>query len=90
MENVVGSYRQHPAKTVNPKADEGMGAKRARLHCKTHCESGGVPSRCCQTLENCSLGSFIVQMKRLRIELGSELLDIIFGDLDRLTFETHS
>jgi hypothetical protein len=29
-------------------------------------------------------------MKRLRIELGRELLDIVLGDLDSSTFEAHS
>ncbi len=61
MEDIAGSDRHHPAKTVNPKADEGMGAKRASLYCKTHREGGGVPSRCCQALENCFPGSVVVQ-----------------------------
>src|SRR5206468_478699 len=90
MQDIARSDRQHPAKTVDAKADERMRAKRARLYCKTHCESGGVPSGCGQALEKCLLGRFIVQMKRLRIELGGELLDLVFRDLDGFTFETHS
>src|SRR5437773_2720812 len=90
MEDIARSDRQYPAKPVDPKADEGMGAKRASLYCKTHREGGGVPSRCCQALENCFPGSVVVQMKRLRIELRGELLDIVFRDPDGLALETHS
>src|SRR4030081_2098867 len=66
-----------------------MRAKRASFHTKAHCDGGRVPSRCCQALENCFSSSFVVQMEWLRIELGSEPLDIIFRDLDCLTLETH-
>src|ERR1044072_8315829 len=90
MEDIVRSYRQQPAKTVKAEADERVRAKRASLDREAHCDAGGVPSRCRQTLENCFLGSFIVQMKRLRIVFGGELLDIIFRDLGGPFFEPHS
>src|SRR6202022_1584483 len=89
MEDIVRSDRQHPTKAVNAKTNQGMRAKRASFHTKAHCDGGRVPSRCCQAFENCFSGSFVVQMEWLRIELGSDLLDIIFRDLDFLTLETH-
>src|ERR1700754_658173 len=90
MENIVGSDGQHPAKAVNAKTYQRMRAERASFHAKAHGYGGRVPSRCCQALENRFSRSFVVQMEWLRIVFGSELLDIVCRDLDRLTFETHS
>jgi hypothetical protein len=90
MEDIVRPDRQHPAKIVNPEAYQGMWAKRAKFHTKAHGDGGGVPSRCCKTLEDRFSGSVIVQMKWLRVELRREILDVIFQDLDGLTFKSHS
>ena len=85
---IAGSHRQQPAQTVDFKTNQGMGPKRTRLKRKAHGNGSGVPSRRRQAFEHGFLRSIVVEMKRLRIELGGELLDFLFGDLDRPTFET--
>ena len=59
-----------------------MTPKRAHLKRKAHGDGSGVPSGRRQALEHGFSRSIVVEMKRLRIELGGKLLDFLFRDLD--------
>jgi hypothetical protein len=46
-----------------------------------------MPATRNQTLENCSLGTFTVEMKHLRIKFVGELDDLLLGDFERFGFK---
>ena len=46
-----------------------------------------MPATRDESFEKCSLGSFPVQVKHLRVELVGELDDLLLGDVQRLRFE---
>ena len=67
-----------------------MRAERAGLDREVHGDRGGVPSGGSKPLEQGRLGGLVVEMHRLRIELGGEALDVRLGDPNFGGFELHS
>src|ERR1700742_4794810 len=61
----------------------------ADLNGKVHRDRSRVPSRSGKPFEGRLLGGGLVQMKRLRIELGREPLDVFPGDRDLAALEPH-
>lgn len=77
MEYVSGTGRCRPAQ-LSPGADEAAGEWRTTLDIQTHRDRGGMPTARRQTLEERALGGLVVRVKRLRIELDRECLDLRF------------
>jgi hypothetical protein len=77
MEYVSGTGRCRPAQ-LSPGAHEAAGEWRTTLDIQTHRDRGGMPTARRQTLEERALGGLVVRVKRLRIELDRECLDLRF------------
>jgi hypothetical protein len=82
--------RHHPTQIVDAQSDKGMRSERSDFDGKSHRHGGCVPARCGEPLEYRLLRGSFVQVHRLRIELGSEPLDVFRGDRNLTAFEVHS
>jgi hypothetical protein len=69
MKHIARAHRHYPTQVVDAKTRERMWSKRPGVNAKAHRNGSGVPSGRCKPFEYCFLGSSLVQVKRLRIEL---------------------
>src|SRR5678815_3952840 len=72
---VARPHRQRPAELVEPGADDAAGGPQVARHQQLHGHGGGVPAARRETAEYRALRGCVVQVERLRVELGGEALD---------------
>src|SRR5262245_56001405 len=72
---IAGSYRTRPAQFFEPRADHAAGGLEVAVDQKPHRCRCGMPTARGEAAEERSAGFLFVEMKRLRIEFGSERLD---------------
>jgi hypothetical protein len=77
MEYISGASRRWPIQ-LSPGPDNAASEWRTTLNIETHRDRGSVPTARCQSIEECAFRGLLVCVKRLRIELNCERLDLGF------------
>src|SRR6266568_935725 len=76
-----------PTQLIDTQADGPFGEVQC-LYKQPHGYCRGMPAACNQTFKNCSLGTFTVEMKHLRIKLAGELDHLLLRYFKRFGLKT--
>src|SRR5262249_23250019 len=80
-EIITGPHGSCPAEFVEARADDAASGPEVALDQQPHRDGGGVPAAGSQSAEYRVARGFLVEMERLRVELGGERLDSLLVDL---------
>src|SRR5262245_41847696 len=79
MNGIAGARRSRPV-DFSSRPYDSAGERQAAFHVQPHRDGGRVPATGYEPLEEAALGCLTVCMKRLRVELGRERLDLRLVD----------
>src|SRR6266498_5891931 len=86
-QHVTRSHHIGPTQLIDTQSDGPFGEVQC-VHKQPHGHCRGMPTTGNQTFENCSLGAFTVEMKRLRIKFAGELDQLLLRYFERFGFKT--